>query len=216
MGFVINSKKYLAKNNINTLNNFNVEKIKYVNGCYEIYSSSGSTFRTNIIISTLPYGLLAKLLGYKNESSPQFINYIMFLLEINKKDILDTYYVQDFDTKNYTYRSSNMGYYSNQVSDAGSTFVMSEIPYFQSLQNVNINKIKDELITHGLLKEKSKILDYTFYDKKNVVPINTATQKINLPNKFYSIDSGAFSAKDKLSDIDLISDNLNNVLKYVK
>ena len=46
---------------------------------------------------------------------------------------------------------------------------------------------------------------------KNVVPINTATQKINLPNKFYSIDSGAFSAKDKLSDIDLISDNLNNV-----
>ena len=211
MGFVINSKKYLAKNNINTLNNFNVEKIKYVNGCYEIYSSSGSTFRTNIIISTLPYGLLAKLLGHKNDSPPQFIHYRIILLEINKKDILDTYYVQDFDTKNYTYRSSNMGYYSNQVSDAGSTFVMSEIPYFQSLQNVNINKIKDELITHGLLKEKSKILDYTFYDKKNVVPINTATQKINLPNKFYSIDSGAFSAKDKLSDIDLISDNLNNV-----
>ena len=87
---------------------------------------------------------------------------------------------------------------------------MSEIPYFQSLQNVNINKIKDELITHGLFKEKSKILDYTFYDKKNVVPINTAAQKINLPNNFYSIDSGAFSAKDKISNIDLISDNLNN------
>tara|TARA_X000000368_G_scaffold199442_1_gene157528 strand:- start:16844 stop:18145 length:1302 start_codon:yes stop_codon:yes gene_type:complete len=211
MGFVINSKKYLAKNNTNILNNFNVEKIKYVNGSFEIYNTFGTTYKTNIIISTLPPGLLAKLLGYKNDSLPQFINYRMVLLEIEKKNVLDTYYVQDFDTKNHTYRSSNMGYYSNQISNDGKTFVMSEIPYFQSLQNLNINKIKDELITHGLLKEKSKILDYMFYDKKNVVPINTITQKVSLPNNFYSIDAGSFSAKDKLSNIDLISDKLNNV-----
>ena len=83
------------------------------------------------------------------------------------ENVSDIYYVQDFDIDDVTYRGSNMGYYSNQYSENGTTFVTAEIPYSMEEIEIDIESIKLELIKQNILVKDCKIIDYKIIDKKN-------------------------------------------------
>ena len=208
-GFVTEATKFLNKKNIKLVNNFQIRHIKKVNDTFEIISNDGIKFRSKVVLSTLPYPLLGQLLGYVKGTKPDFISYKIIILEVNRDHVLDNYYVQDFDSLNTIYRSSNMGFYSNQFSSDGTTYVMAEIPYHQNFKNIDINNVKDEMVLHKILKKGSQIIDYKGFDKKNIIPINANIHTFEFPKNLYSINPNAFSMKDKLTNIDEISIDIN-------
>ena len=209
-GFVHNSEKFLKDNNFALISNYRVEKIIKKNNHYEIIDNQGSKFTTKYILSTLPQTLLQKLLGHQTNPPPNFISYKIVLIEIEAENVSDIYYVQDFDIDDVTYRGSNMGYYSNQYSDNGTTFVTAEIPYAMEEIEIDIESIKLELIKQNILVKDCKIIDYKIIDKKNIIPINNEIQELELPENIYSLLPTSFSMKSKLEDIDKICLSLTN------
>ena len=203
-GFTFSAKKFLDKNKISLINNFIISKIKKMGDHFEIISTDGDRFHTQKIISTLPYALLSKLLGHQTNGIPEFINYKIIVLEIDKKQVLENYYVQDFDPHHSTYRSSNFGTYSNQFSEHDTTIVMAEIPFSFNEVSIDLNKIRQELIRHKILAENVKILDHHVIDKKNVIPINYVHEEIVLPKNIFSVEKNSFSMKSKFADVEKI------------
>ena len=207
-GIANNVKEYLQKNSISSIKNFKIVKIEEKEDYFEIVGNNGSVHKSRKIISTLPYSLLSKLLGQNLKATPTFVNYKIIILEIKEQHALENYYVQDFDKNNSVYRSSNMGRYSNQYSDDGTTFVVAEIPYSSEEKVIDLQKIKNELIIHKILAPNTEVIDHTVYDKKNIIPINYSQQKISLPENLFSVEHNSFSMKSKFSDIDKISEIL--------
>jgi len=199
-----NSEDFLNSANISKINNFNVGTIINKKNYFEIHDSEGNKITTKFIISTLPYTLFQKFLGFSTTPPLEFINYKIIVIEVDVKEISDMYYVQDFDLDNLTYRGSNMGYYSNQFSEDKTTFVTAEIPYATSDIQINIEKIKQELIKQNILSSDCEVLDYKIIDKKNIIPINNEVKEVSFPNRIYSLESNSFSLKKKLEDIDNI------------
>ncbi len=207
-GFVNNAIEYFSKNDVSILNEFKIKKIVDKKDSFEIYDFDGKKFSTKHIISTLPLSLLKNMIGIKQNSNPLFVNYKFIYIEVEKKYVSNIYYVQDFDLNNLVYRSSNMGIYSNQVTESNTTFVVAEIPYSKQDLDININSVKQDLITQNILNDDCEVIDYKIVDKKNAIPLNTLSEELQLPKKFYAIPPTSFSIKNKLDSIDMIISNM--------
>ena len=203
-GFVNNAIQFFGKNDVNIINKFTIKKIVEKKDFFEIHSDQGVKLTTKYIISTLPSSLLSSIMGKIQNSKPLFVNYKLIFIEVEKKYVSGIYYVQDFDLKNTVYRSSNMGLYSNQVSENNTTFVVAEIPYSKQDIDININLIKQNLIYQNILNDDCEIKDFKIIDKKNAIPLNTLSDELKLPKKFSAIPASSLTIKNKLDSIDMI------------
>ena len=85
----------------------------------------GSILKNNIYILCITF----KTFRSSNKRYSRIYKLQNYCFKIDKKQVLENYYVQDFDLHHSIYRSSNFGSYSNQFSEHDTTIVMAEIPF---------------------------------------------------------------------------------------
>ena len=67
------------------------------------------------IISTLGLSQVSNLFNIQNKQPVIHTSFNFLALEVNTKNLTDIHYVQDYDLDHISYRTSNMGMYSNQI-----------------------------------------------------------------------------------------------------
>ena len=107
---------------------------------FNIISEDGQNIQCNKIISTLSFGQISKIFNLPKASNTIYTNFIFVAIEVSSNYVSDIHYVHDFDIENISFRTSNMGRYSNQIID-DKTFILVEIPYGNNSPIFKIEKI---------------------------------------------------------------------------
>ena len=205
--FGINAQSYLKNRNLKFKNNFQIKKIKKNKKNFEIISEDGQIIECKHIISTLGYGQISNIFNLPKVNNAIYTNFNFVAIEVSIDYISDTHYVQDFDVENISYRTSNMGNYSNQIIDS-KTFILVEIPYGHDAPNFKIEKIIKEVIKQGILKKGAEINDYKIFDFKNIISFNSEISDYEIDDNFFELDYKIFDTKNRLYYLDTVIKNL--------
>ena len=202
-----NSELYFQKNKVDFKNNFQIKEIKIKKHSFEIISELGEIIECKKIISTLGLSQVSNLFNIQNKQPVIHTSFNFLALEVNTKNLTDIHYVQDYDLDHISYRTSNMGMYSNQILD-GKTFLLVEIPYGKDVPKFGLPQIVNEIKKQGIIKDSINIDNFKTFNFQNIIPFNQDVPSLDIHENFYELDYLIFDTKNRLYYLDGIVDSI--------
>ncbi|MDC3017573.1 NAD(P)-binding protein [Paracoccaceae bacterium] len=164
--FCIKAKERLSEMGVDIFLDTTVQSLDSKDGSFVINTSQKRLFGKHLLWS-LPEALLFKLMSKNLDFWSLFVPVGMnfYAFEIDQKYVKSQNYLNDFYPYRKTFRYSNMGSYSNQVTQKGSTFIVSEVP-------CHPNKINSNEPSETLMRIFAEFLDVEFI-LSEAVPIDS-------------------------------------------